>query len=179
MSEPSIDGKEKSCELSNEEGVNTRTGAAGRGLSQIRTSNELTDEELATVPRKDLMLPQNKAKLDRPRETFRTQRSSLLTKVKDFLPQMAQAQRHLEKVDNPHQLDIENLNGYDGPVIEMDIGLFNYSGESDSESSDSDSDADSDHDSDDGAVGNNGIIREGGISLIKEVQPTETSQNQQ
>lgn len=112
-------------------------------------SRALTDEALAGVERVDLLLPRNRKKFEETHKTFHVGNSSVLSKVKTFLPQMALAQKELDNDENQDNFDIENLDGYAGPVIEMDVGLFSYSSENENcASSSTESDTDDNEDVD-------------------------------
>ncbi|XP_070557929.1 NOP protein chaperone 1-like [Ptychodera flava] len=78
-----------------------------------------------------------------PRKTFKPGPSSVLQSVKDFLPVLSTANHELEKkMENipRSEFDIENVDNFSGPVIEMDLALF----KEDSDQSDSDYELDSD-----------------------------------
>ncbi|XP_041379668.1 uncharacterized protein C12orf45 homolog [Gigantopelta aegis] len=85
-------------------------------------------------------------------QTFRVPRSSVLGQVKNFLPQMEAANQSLNELVKTvprDQLDIENVDGCSGPIIEMNLALIETNDScSDEDFSDSSSDSDSD-DSDD------------------------------
>lgn len=80
-----------------------------------------------------------------PKKTFRFNESSVLTKVKQFLPEMAEENAKLQAVldSNPEKLNIENTDDYDGPIIEMDLALMATNDYSSSSIEDTDADSES------------------------------------
>lgn len=70
--------------------------------------------------------------------------SSVLERVKHFLPELAQANTTLEerlKTDGQERLDIENTDDHDGDVVQMDLALVERSDSSDCDDSDDDTDS--------------------------------------
>ena len=52
--------------------------------------------------------------------------SLVLAQVKDFLPRLALSNQHLQQaVENGENVDIENVEDTDGPLIQM-VGTFNH-----------------------------------------------------
>ncbi|XP_078000973.1 uncharacterized protein LOC144453530 [Glandiceps talaboti] len=78
------------------------------------------------------------------KKTYKASPSSVLQSVKDFLPMMASANRNLQdqlEHSAREEFDIENVENHTGPLIEMDLAIFQEN--SDSDDSDSDFDLDS------------------------------------
>jgi len=81
---------------------------------------------------------------------FRLPESKALGSIKDFLPKMKKANEDLKRImeDCPEDVNIENV-GDDDDVIEMNLGLIEYSGESDSNTSQDSSEEDDEEKSED------------------------------
>ncbi|KAI3366997.1 hypothetical protein L3Q82_009631 [Scortum barcoo] len=92
-----------------------------------------------------------KPKADRSLQTERVPRSSVLERLQNFLPQMAEANEKLKQqmeAAPPGCFDIESVEEAER-VIEMDVALVELSG-SESNSEDEEDTSDSDEDSDSG-----------------------------
>ncbi|XP_026182634.1 NOP protein chaperone 1 [Mastacembelus armatus] len=91
-----------------------------------------------------------KPRTDRPLQTERVPRSSVLERLQSFLPQMAEAneklKQQMEEAPAGH-FDIESVEDAQ-KVIEMDVALVELSG-SDSEEEEDSSDSEEESDSDD------------------------------
>ncbi|XP_035677284.1 uncharacterized protein LOC118416302 [Branchiostoma floridae] len=98
-----------------------------------------------------LLLQKSSSRPRGPLETFRPQPSAVLNSVKRFLPQLSAANQQLQMAA-PGQLDIQNLEDCDGPVIEMDLALIPTCEDSSSSSSDSSSEEEDDEEQDAGKV---------------------------
>ncbi|XP_078595042.1 uncharacterized protein LOC144872598 [Branchiostoma floridae x Branchiostoma japonicum] len=116
-----------------------------------RYSSELL--QIGTDPCPSSLLLQKSSSRPRgPLETFRPQPSAVLNSVKRFLPQLSAANEQLQMAA-PGQLDIQNLEDCEGPVIEMDLALIPTCEDSSSSSSDSSSEDEEDEEDAGGANG--------------------------
>ncbi|GAB6029174.1 hypothetical protein CHUAL_004949 [Chamberlinius hualienensis] len=88
--------------------------------------------------------------------TFRLENSSVLDKVKGFLPEIKQANCEVEKaIENGDDVDIENIDeNYDGKLIEMDFALFPNGDDSSEDECDNHLASSSDDDSIDNEISN-------------------------
>eukprot|EP00058_Branchiostoma_floridae_P021181 XP_002606671.1 hypothetical protein BRAFLDRAFT_72560 [Branchiostoma floridae] len=107
-------------------------------------------EEFQDTPVNFFRLGQKKSSPRGSLETFRPQPSAVLSSVKRFLPQLSAANQQLQMAA-PGQLDIQNLEDCDGPVIEMDLALIPTCEDS-SSSSDSSSEEEDEDEEDAGGV---------------------------
>ncbi|XP_030006802.1 NOP protein chaperone 1 [Sphaeramia orbicularis] len=92
-----------------------------------------------------------KPKANKPLQTERVPRSSVLDRLQSFLPQMAEANKQLKKEmeEAPAgHFDIESVEEADR-VIEMDVALVELSGSDSSSEDDVTSDSEEESDSDD------------------------------
>ncbi|CAM1323124.1 Uncharacterised protein g8297 [Pycnogonum litorale] len=83
--------------------------------------------------------------------SFKMEKSSVLKEIKDFLPKMKEAnvdlQKKLQHEDESKNLDIENVNDTDGPIIEMNLAVVQNDDDStNDETSDNDTESSSDGD---------------------------------
>lgn len=92
-----------------------------------------------------------KPKANRPLQTERVPRSSVLDRLQSFLPQMAEANKQLKKEmeEAPAgHFDIESVEEADR-IIEMDVALVELSGSDSSSEDDNTSESEEESDSDD------------------------------
>ncbi|XP_002740554.1 uncharacterized protein LOC100372848 [Saccoglossus kowalevskii] len=102
-------------------------------IYEMSNKNENSSKELLNI---ECNLLESKLLLKK-KKTYRPEPSSVLQSVKDFLPAMADANKVLEKtlVETPHKdVDIENIQNFDGPIIEMNLALFERDSGSDEDS---------------------------------------------
>lgn len=100
--------------------------------------------------------------------------SSVLSRVKSFLPQLEESNRVLQErlaSEPAENLDIEHLVDYDGPVIEMNIGIRELEGSSSDSEPSSSSEEEDDSSSDDEGKLASGLLDEVSADNIKLPHP--------
>ncbi|XP_013419554.1 uncharacterized protein LOC106180183 [Lingula anatina] len=83
-------------------------------------------------------------------KTYRTEPSSVLSRVKSFLPKMEEAQLQIQEIlkSNPEKLDIEHIDDAEAQVIEMNLALVEQEESSDTSSDENEAETVSDSDTD-------------------------------
>ncbi|CAH1266397.1 C12orf45 [Branchiostoma lanceolatum] len=110
----------------------------GTGEKVLRHSSELLQIGTESCPSSLLLQKKSSTRTRGSLETFRPPPSAVLSSVKRFLPQLSAANEQLQMAA-PGQLDIQNVEHCDGPVIEMDLALIPTCEDSSSSSSESSS----------------------------------------
>ncbi|XP_019626025.1 PREDICTED: uncharacterized protein LOC109471176 [Branchiostoma belcheri] len=128
-------------------------GCRGAEEKVLRHSTELLQIGTGSHP-SSLLLQKKSPKVPGSLETFRPQPSAVLSSVKRFLPQLSAANEQLLTAA-PGQLDIQNVEDCEGPVIEMDLALI-ATGEDSSSSSSSESSSEEEEEEEEEAGGLNG-----------------------
>ncbi|XP_078677307.1 uncharacterized protein LOC144913976 [Branchiostoma floridae x Branchiostoma belcheri] len=113
-------------------------GCGGTEEKVPRHSTELLQIGTGSHPSSLLLQKKSSQKVGGSLETFRPQPSAVLSSVKRFLPQLSAANKQLLTAA-PGQLDIQNVEDCEGPVIEMDLALIATGEDSSSSSSESSS----------------------------------------
>ncbi|XP_071486621.1 uncharacterized protein [Diadema antillarum] len=111
-----------------------------------RTKAPSTRSDLLNIKSGDICMESLLIKRSRP---YKMGPSSVLNRVKSFLPELERANQQLdarlEKGSTPEDLDIENVDECSGPIIEMNLALCEREdGSSDDDDDDSDADSESD-----------------------------------
>ncbi|KAI8511160.1 hypothetical protein Bbelb_102600 [Branchiostoma belcheri] len=98
-------------------------GCRGTEEKVLMHSTELLQIGTGSHPSSLLLQKKSSPKVGGSLETFRPQPSAVLSSVKRFLPQLSAANEQLLTAA-PGQLDIQNVEDCEGPVIEMDLALI-------------------------------------------------------
>ncbi|XP_046452654.1 NOP protein chaperone 1-like [Daphnia pulex] len=98
-------------------------------LKSTRHSTALLDVEGSKVKTKENLVFSLLQEKKRSNGTFKIQPSLSLQRVKEFLPQIMKANVKVQEeiLSDPNKktiYDIQNIDGASGPVIEMDVALY-------------------------------------------------------